>query len=379
MNRHRRLPLYLLYLLFTPTHVVSFGVLPVLVQQQQYVTTATVLFSEPPQNRGGGGGEKYVILDSTLTPERVKSLFAWVSRAFTGEPKYNNLMLGMAAIFGTNLSPGSELLQMAKEANSQLPSSEEALMGEPISLMDRQQSSLGAMGAGQWMGQYRTRPHALLDVRNLTSVDDWKQSLPRGCKRTLKKANAQNFTVTTRPIRGGQPAPHSSVAHFRCVVEHEVRLIARDETDTEGFLEALSTAVSRYIGTTRMVGEIQEYRNADGVVIAFAHEVRKGRAIRGQWFYASDEASQSYVWFHSVQELVRRAVEADTVDTADLGPSGSDAFSQLKSKYGFTSVVDWPRVADYKGPFYYDDDDENDVKSGINRFLTTNLLRIMGE
>ena len=196
----------------------------------------------------------------------------------------------------------------------------------------------------------------------------------------MKKANAQNFTIATRSIRGDAPAPHSSLAHFRCVVEHEVRLITRDEDDAQGFLEALSMAVGRYVETTRMAGEIQEYRNANGTVIAFAHEVRKGRAIRGQWFYASDEAAQSYVWFHSVQELVRRAVEAKDVDTADLGPSGRDAFSDLKARYGFASVVDWPLVADYTGPFFAgDDDDRGSAEKLKDRVMMMGLLRSMGE
>jgi len=134
------------------------------------------------------------------------------------------------------------------------------------------------MGAAQWLGQWRTRPHALLDLRPFkaaaaatadnaattatpeavkeTLIDNnavkegtgsaadantksaaeaskkkkaaaaaatptdpfeaWKKSLPRGAKRTLAKADAQDFSVTARPIRGSQPAPHSSLAHFRC-------------------------------------------------------------------------------------------------------------------------------------------------------------------
>ena len=45
----------------------------------------------------------------------------------------------------------------------------------------------GAMGAAQWTGRFRTRPHALLDVRDFNNVDEWVKTLPRGCKRTLKK------------------------------------------------------------------------------------------------------------------------------------------------------------------------------------------------
>merc|ERR1719491_476237 len=193
-----------------------------------------------------------VYIDSTLTDARVRSLFAWVSRAFAGDDEYNNLMLAMAAIFGTNLPPNSSPIQMANQADDLLPSSDETPTGEPFPRSARERSSLGAMGAGQWMGQFKTRPHSLLDVsasNNITCMDDWVRTLPRGCRRTLKKANAQNFTVTTRPINDREPAPHSSLAHFRCVVEHEVRLIREYEEDTQGFLEALSMAVGRYIDT----------------------------------------------------------------------------------------------------------------------------------
>merc|ERR1719491_2122394 len=319
-----------------------------------------------------------VYIDSTLTDARVRSLFAWVSRAFAGDEEYNNLMLAMAAIFGANLPPNSSIAQMAINAENLLPTSEEALTGQPFPLSSREEYSLGAMGAGQWMGQYMTRPHSLLDVSpqsNITSVDDWVRTLPRGCRRTLKKANAQNFTVTARPIRDRQPAPHSSLAHFRCVVEHEVRLISQYDGDTEGFLQALSMSVGRYIDTTHMAGEIQEYRNAEGRIIAFAHEVRKGRAIRGQWFYGSDEAAKSYVWFHSVYALARKAIEADGVDTADLGPSGSDAFSELKAKYGFAAVDDWPAVADYTGPFWYED--QQDI--GDKDKMVIDLMKLLEE
>mmetsp|Transcript_14640 Transcript_14640/g.21631 ORF Transcript_14640/g.21631 Transcript_14640/m.21631 type:complete len:364 (+) Transcript_14640:105-1196(+) len=294
-----------------------------------------------------------VTLEPWLDDDKVTKLFAWVSRAFVGEPRYDNLMLAIAAIFG-DLPDDSPPMQMLAEAMTLLPPEEEAV-GDSYSWDDRESASLGAMGAGQWTGQYRTRPHALLTVKNITSVDEWVKGLPRGCRRTLKKADAQNFTIRAMPIEGGSPAPHSSLAHFRCVVAHEVRLLSYG---ANGFFDALAEGVSRYVGTTRMAGEIREYRNADGKVIAFAHEVRKGRTIRGQWFYAGDEAAKSYVWFHSVQDLVRRAIEADGVDVVDLGPSGSDAFSELKQRYGFASVVDWPAVADYQGPFYYGENED---------------------
>eukprot|EP00522_Entomoneis_paludosa_P003963 CAMPEP_0172471324 /NCGR_PEP_ID=MMETSP1065-20121228/67758_1 /TAXON_ID=265537 /ORGANISM="Amphiprora paludosa, Strain CCMP125" /LENGTH=409 /DNA_ID=CAMNT_0013229419 /DNA_START=1613 /DNA_END=2842 /DNA_ORIENTATION=+ len=306
-----------------------------------------------------------VTLSTELTDDKVTQLFAWVSRAFAGDDDYNNLMLAIAVIFGDlgstpqgNSAPAKMAQQMKERALEQLRD-EEDLMGEAFSTDDREIASLGAMGAAQWTGQFKTRPHALLDVSNLTCAQDWVSTLPRGCKRTLKRAVALaeqgNFTVTHKPIVGRQPAPHSSLAHFRCVIAHEVRLLTYDETDVQGFLDALAEGVSRYMGTTRMAGDIYEYRSDDGNVIAIAHEVRKGKVIRGQWFYANDYASQNYVWFHSVYSLVERSIQAgsDNVQVVDLGPSGSDSFSQLKSKYGFQSVDDWTRLADYTGPFYY--------------------------
>ena len=204
-----------------------------------------------------------------------------------------------------------------------------------------------------------TRPHSLLNVKNFTTVDDWIQTLPRGCKRTLKKAapKEQNFTVVAKPIRGGHAAPHSSYAHFRCVVQHEVRLISNMYgSSTNAFVNALAEGLSRYQGTTRMAGNVLEYRDADtGRIIGFAHEVVKGRTMRGQWFFCDDDAATRYVWFHSVSDLVRRAIEDDRIDVVDLGPSGSDAFTELKEKYGFIPVVDWPAAADYSGDFIYED------------------------
>ena len=103
------------------------------------------------------------------------------------------------------------------------------------------------MGAGQWTGQFLTRPHALLDVRNFTSVSDWSSSLPRGCRRTLSRARAGNFTVRDRTIMGGERAPHSTLGHFRCVIEHEVRVLAGGEgSDLNDFLGALAEAIGRY-------------------------------------------------------------------------------------------------------------------------------------
>ena len=214
--------------------------------------------------------ELSVYLDSKLDDERITSLFAWLSRAFAGRDEYNNLMLAIAAIFG-NLPEDSPPVQMAKAALKDVPP-EEKTVGDRFSIEERESNSLGAMGAAQWTGRWKTRPHALLELKNITTIDDWVKTLPRGCKRTIKKALAQNFTVTTKHILADEPAPHSSLAHFRCVIEHEVRLL-RNMYGEDAFFDALAEGVSRYVGTTRMTGDIREYRSEEGKVIAIAHEV----------------------------------------------------------------------------------------------------------
>jgi len=241
-----------------PRESLSFGVSSL----QKSVSTSTILHANLPK-------QQTVSLEIGLDDEKVRKLFAWISRAFEGDARYNNLMLAIASVFG-DLPEDSQPVQMAKEALKSLPEDEEALTGEPFSLYERESASLGAMGAAQWSGRWKTRPHALLSLHNLTCVEDWEKTLPRGCRRTLKRAMQQNFTVTERPICNDQPAPHSSLAHFRCVVDHEVRLLMYSP---ESFFDALATAVSRYMGTTHMAGVIREYRcDETGKVLAFAHE-----------------------------------------------------------------------------------------------------------
>ena len=371
-----------------------------------------------------------VRLDITLTDERIRKLYAWICQAFYGnDERYNNLMYAMVAVFG-NLPNDSPILTLLDHAIQTFDTSirTNELMGDPLSQYERERASLGAMGAAQWMGQWKTRPHALLDISNYTCIQNWEKTLPRGCKRTIQRAvlaEQLNFTVISKPIRHNHPAPHSTYEHFKCVVQHEVRLLSNmysiedvsDDIDDDYdkvsvLLNALSEAISRYMGTTQMTGLIREYRHADphnNEVIAFAHEVRKGQTIRGQWFYATDTAAKQYVWFHSVRSLIERAIlennntttttavnnsntttataaavaaatslfpflnrqldpsrneKSHPITTVDLGPSGSDDFSELKSKYGFISVEDWPSMANYHGPFW-DYATNAPVKNGV--------------
>lgn len=315
---------------------------------------------ETPSSTTGALAPSEVLSESAIT-----QLFAWVSCALAGDERYDDLGIAFALIFSelwgsdveAELGPDAPRARaLLQRAMANLPPDEKPV-GAPVELPQRIKASLGAMGAAQWTGQFRTRPHALLDVRRFGSVDEWARTLPRSARRNLAKATADDagFTVSVQPIRGGEPAPHSTLAHFRAVVEHEVRVLAESPDDVLG---ALSTAISRYVGTTRMAGVIREYRDVgDGRVIAFAHEVAKGRVIRGQWFYANDVAARRRVWFHAVHDLVSRAIADEKVDIVDLGPSGSDAFSELKARYGFKSVGDWCSVADYSGPFRSNEDE----------------------
>lgn len=74
------------------------------------IATTTRLYSQD----GSSNNELSVLLDPQLTDERTKSLFAWISRAFVGDEEYNNLMLAMAAIFGTNLPDNSLPVQLVE-------------------------------------------------------------------------------------------------------------------------------------------------------------------------------------------------------------------------------------------------------------------------
>lgn len=300
-------------------------------------------------------------LDIELDDQKVESLYAWICKAFEDDDdRYNNLVLAVVAVFGTGMAESSEPMQLLRKAEQELATAEPFAAAKPYSQLEREQASLGAMGANQWMGYFATRPHALLQIHNYTAVEDWKRSLPRGCQRTLKRASSlwtpsNNTTkVVDVPIVGGQPAPHATKDHFRCVLYHELRVImgrygGADNDNPNIFLNALAEAVSRYMGTTRMTGQVSEYW-MNNTLLGFAHTVRKGRTLRGQWFYAAD--ATQYIWFDSVARLVEAGIGDKGIETLDLGPSGSDSFSDLKAKYGFLSVRDWTAVADYRGAFW---------------------------
>ena len=93
-------------------------------------------------------GKKEVVLEAVLDDEKTAQLFAWIARALQGEPEYNNLISAFQAIFGER--PTARLIGLRDAAVAAAPA-EDAPVGDPIGLMEREQMSLGAMGAG-WAG-----------------------------------------------------------------------------------------------------------------------------------------------------------------------------------------------------------------------------------
>lgn len=114
-----------------------------------------------------------VTIDTTLSDEKMRSLFAWVKAAFDRDPYdpndvyayyYQNIELAIASAFGDNLPQDSlpaKLMEMAVKSAGDVNSKEweEILIGDEISRRDRESASLGAMGAAQWSGRFMTRPH----------------------------------------------------------------------------------------------------------------------------------------------------------------------------------------------------------------------------
>ena len=110
--------------------------------------------------------------------DRTRNLFAWIKCAFNGDENdvyayyYSNIELAIAAAFGDKLPENSlpaKLMQMAVKSEGfsgdegSSKEWDETLVGDEIGRRDREQASLGAMGAAQWTGQWMTRPHCEFD------------------------------------------------------------------------------------------------------------------------------------------------------------------------------------------------------------------------
>lgn len=114
-----------------------------------------------------------VTIDTTLSDEKMKALYAWIKCAFSQDPYdqndvyayyYSNIELAIAAAFGNNLPKDSlpaKLMEMALKSEGDVSSIEweNLLVGDEISRRERESASMGAMGAAQWSGRFMTRPH----------------------------------------------------------------------------------------------------------------------------------------------------------------------------------------------------------------------------
>lgn len=122
------------------------------------------------------GGPIAVTIDTKLSDEKMRSLFAWIRCAFDRNPYdpndvyayyYQNIELAIASAFGDNLPKDSmpiKLMDMAVKSAGDINSKDwdDLLIGDEISRRERESASLGAMGAAQWSGRFMTRPHCEL-------------------------------------------------------------------------------------------------------------------------------------------------------------------------------------------------------------------------
>ena len=143
-----------------------------------HVKTSLLASSEDEANQDGGQPIA-VTIDTTLSDEKIKALFAWIKCAFNQNPYdqndayayyYSNIEIAIAAAFGNNLPKDSlpvKLMEMALESEGNLSSTEweNFLVGDKISRRERESASMGAMGAAQWSGRFMTRPHCKSTIR----------------------------------------------------------------------------------------------------------------------------------------------------------------------------------------------------------------------
>lgn len=142
--------------------------------ESSWKTERTPLYSSEDDNAEEASPEPIAVtIDTTLSDDKMRSLFAWIKCAFDRNPYdpndvyayyYQNIELAIASAFGDNLPKDSmpaKLMEMAVKSAGDVTSEgwEDILIGDVISRRDREQASLGAMGAAQWSGRFMTRPH----------------------------------------------------------------------------------------------------------------------------------------------------------------------------------------------------------------------------
>lgn len=375
--------LRLVLLFIWPCFTHAFAVIPRACHQQ----TSTSLFLSNFSDEDDVDLGPSLFIDPKLTQSRTRELFAWVACAMNGDPRFENLVEeALPAIFGQGHVEAylQYLKDQARRGVFGGNQADKRQIGSPFSQKEREMNSLGPLGAGQWTGQFpEIFAHSVLETnnKNYTNVNDWTRSLPRTCRQTIRKAKEKlqqyNWTYSLHRIESELPAPQSTFEYFKCVLEHQIRVAASSSLSSSSssaavqskgeesgclysmvFLDSVMAGIERFVLSLEMAGSILEYRNDKDQVVAFCHIIFKGKTVRGQWFYASDEASRMLLWFHSLWYMVQLALSKeckDKVVAVDLGPNGVDgqfmAHARLKQKYGFHLYDDWPSMADYHGSF----------------------------
>lgn len=121
----------------------------------------------------------------------------------------------------------------------------------------------------------------MLCVKDLKSWQQWASSLGRSARTTLLKQldspGAEALAVVTRM----PPQQALGWEHFFVLLEHQ-RRAARNP------LVAYLRAVMRFGVAACMTGVIDEYRSADGRLLAWLQVIAKGNAMRLMWWYSRE-------------------------------------------------------------------------------------------
>lgn len=216
----------------------------------------------------------------------------------------------------------------------------------------REKWSLGPLGVRSH-GRMK-KHHAILDLKDIDTWEDWAATLKKSKRGTLTKQVPKLFDcpepeLTVRTI---QARELTWSRHFWIVREHQCRVYS----PWKGYI----VAVVRFLVATLMTGVVDEYLDSKGVVHAWSHSIALGDTIRGMWFYQNVDMSKKLIWFHSLKIAVQRATylskqnPENPVLYVDVGPSLSAAVRKTKEDYGFVYRKDWGpggKCATYHGYF----------------------------
>lgn len=160
--------------------------------------------------------------------------------------------------------------------------------------------------------QHRRKKHAVLDVSQFESVEQYIASLSRSPRRSMRLARSLDPALWLEVFR----STNASVKPLRsCLVQNTFCIVPTQVTrpwdigsehlavaiDHE--LRAMSSQVGAVVaGTFRvlvacmMLGEVVEYRETtNGSLVAWSVTICKGNTVRGQWFYQRTEWSRRMI------------------------------------------------------------------------------------